>query len=174
MWMAVMAVISAVMSTVSQVQAANAQNDAIEAQYRQKEAETKIEQDQIAEQTALEKFDVTREALRARAAARVSSAESGVLGNSFSRLMTEADIDELLEMGKIDTKQDNAVEKTQMEVEGEKIDGRTGGASVNGAMAGVQIIGAGINAYANAGGFKAKPSVGIGSKARMPTGLGGR
>ena len=158
-------IISTAASVYAQVQAANAQNEAIEAQYRQKEKETKVEQDQIAEQTALDKFDVTREALRARAKARVSGAESGVLGTNFSRAMLEADMDELFELGKLDTKQDNAVEKTQVELEGMKVSGRVGAASVNPTLAGLQIIGSGVDAYGKAGGFKSdpKPSVKVNS-----------
>ena len=163
MWVStIMAILSAVMTTYSTIQSANAQNDALEAQYRQKEKEVKVEQDQIAEQTALDKFDVTREALRARAAARVSSAEAGVLGNAFSRLMTEADMDELIELGKLDIKHDNTVERGQIELEGMKVKGNTEAASVNLIGSGIQIAGAGVNAYTQAGGFKRKPTVGIG------------
>ena len=164
MWVsAVMAILSAVMTTYSTIQSANAQNDALEAQYRQKEKEAKVEQDQIAEQTALDKFEVTREALRAKAAARVSSAESGVLGTTFSRQMLEVDFDELLELGKLDVKHENAVQRGQMELEGMKVKGNTEAASVNLVGAGVQIAGAGVSGYASAGGFrKKKPTVGIG------------
>ena len=154
-WVAVgAAVISAAAGIYSSVESANAQNDAIEAQYKIKEAQTKVEQEQIAEQTALDKFDVTREALRARAKARVSGAESGVLGTNFTKIMTEADMDELFELGKLDVKQDNAVEQGQMELEAQKVAGSTSAAEVSTVGAGLQIIGAAGSAYVAGGGTK--------------------
>ena len=174
-WVGVaVAVIGAATSIYSSVEAANAQNEALEAQYYQKERETKVEQEQIAEQTALDKFDVMREALRAKATARVSGAESGVLGNNFSKIMAEQDIDELFELGKLDAKQENLVENTQVALEGMKTTGRVGAAEVSTIGAGLQIAGAGAGAYGAGGGFKKtpKPTTKLQIKTTTP-GVGG-
>lgn len=165
--MIVMSIVNAMAQVYMQMEAAEAQNEALEAQYRQKEAEVEVEQDQITEQSAIEQFEEARRALRDKASARVSSAESGALGNTFSRVLMEADMDELLNMANIETKHNNAIEKTQMELDAFSTKASVEAADVNLGLAGLQIAGAGVNAYAATGGFKDTPQIPVNSTAGL-------
>jgi multidrug efflux pump subunit AcrA (membrane-fusion protein) len=161
----IMAVVSSMAQVYAQMEAAEAQNEALEAQYKQKEAEIAVEQDQITEQSSIEQFEEARRALRERAAAKVSSAEAGVLGNNLSRIMGEVDFDEMINMANIDTKRENQIEKTQTELDAYASKAETEAAEgPNMAMAGLQIIGSGVGAAANAGMFKSMPSGSSGIK----------
>lgn len=145
--MAVISAVSAAASTYASVQQQDAQNEAIEKQTRQRNLELLEQQGQANDQAAIEKFEARRNAMRREAMVKVQGAEGGALGNSFSRSLVEADIDEMIDISYIDKNVSNKKANTELGLDAAHTKAESSMGEINMGAAALQIGSSAASSY---------------------------
>lgn len=148
---AVMSAVSTGASLYAQAEAMEAQNEAITANLEQEYLQLQEEEEQANDEAALKKFEARREAMRQKAIARAQGAESGALGNSFSRTLAEVDIDEMINIGGIEAERQNTEDAVDLGMDAAQIEAEHSYGSMSGELAGLQIITSGASAGVGTG-----------------------
>lgn len=153
MWGVISLVVSAVGSAASyyqQAEAAEDRNESLEEQARQRNMELLEEQTQANEQAATEKFEKRREALRKKGMIRAQGAQSAGLGNTFSRQMEEADIDEMVDLSYIEKNRRNTEAYTELGLSANQTRTENSMSDFNEGLAGLGIVTDAVGGYASA------------------------